>query len=768
MSKNFGILCAISVMLVGCGIVGGANKNGGGNNTFAGQAQGVYSGTTSSGYSFESIVLPNDQFYEIYGTLVGNLYSVAGMVTGQGTSGDSTYTANVVNELLYTGQAFTDSLSATDVPGSSLGGALIQAGKLTGVSFTGTALPASSFNYGAPASLADISGSWTGTQLDGTSTNVTINSDGTVSGSSSGCPFSGTASADPSHKNFFDVSLKFGGPPCALLNQTASGVAVDSLLPDGVTHQLWVVVTEGTTAGTAFLVQKPGGGTTLGTLNGQYAFSLAGFDSAGNPVSMAGSIQADGLGHITTGEVDVNDGGMISSIDSLAGTYAFDSNIAPAGNYTFNGNWQGTLGTIALTYTVGTVSHPLAFAFSLQGGGSFGQIMSLDINNFIASGTMELQGSSAFSLSSLAGDYVVALTGSSANNPTSALGRLTLASGGASSNLAFDRSVAGVGSAGPTTGASASVVFAPTGPDGNGRGTFTLTLNDAVATTSQSFAYYAVNAKRIVAVETDGNGTMTAEFSRQSTPFTAATLATAGSVFAMAGLDPAAAGNEIAAVGQLQITGVGTNTGTVRWDSNDAGIIVGPASFANQAVPGFDPATGRGTVSIASGAANGLADSLVFYLSAPGTGFLLDSTAGVFNRAMAGTLGAQAGAPYSTLTDLGGLGIVRTRGSSANNARSLVGLLGLTTSPATYALAFDQRSPKSGVVQTQLDQSAVNIMVQGPDEVTGRGTLSIPSGSKAATEAFYVVGPNQLVYIDVSPVSSGLNGPSSLHYVDPH
>jgi hypothetical protein len=271
-----------------------------------------------------------------------------------------------------------------------------------------------------------------------------------------------------------------------------------------------------------------------------------------------------------------------------------------------------------------------------------------------------------------------------------------------------------------------------------------------------------------VAVETDGNGTMSGEFSGQSTPFTGATVVTGGSVFAMAGLDTAAANNEITAVGQLQITGVGGNTGTVRWDSNDAGIIVGPASFASQAVPGFDPATGRGTVSIASGGVSGLADSVVFYLTASGTGYLLDTTTGVNNRAMVGTLRAQAGAPYTAMVDLGGLGIVRTRGVSMNNALSLVGLFGLTTSPGTYALAYDQRYPKNGAVQTQLDQSAGNITVQGLDEVTGRGTLSLPSGGKTATEAFYVVAPNEFMFIDVSPISSGLNGPSSLSYVNAH
>ncbi len=669
-----------------------------------------------------------------------------------------------------TGQTLLDTVSASFVPGSSLGGTLVPVGSLSGVSFTGTSLPLTSFNYSAAASVANISGSWTGTQLDGTSTSMTIDtSSGSIKGSTSGCSFSGTAAADSSNKNFFDVALTFGGAPCLLLNQKVSGVAVDSLLPDGVTRQLWISVTNGASAGTSFLLQRStSSGVPTDAFNGQYAFSLAGFDATGNPMSIAGSLTADGLGHVTTGEVDVNDNGAASLNNTLMGSYAFDSNIPPVGSYLFTTNSEDTLGTISLTYTVGTTSHPLAFGFSLQTSGGFGEIMSLDTNNFVASGKIQQQSGTALTLSGLVGDYVVALNGRSANNPTSVLGHVTLSAGGGSSNVVFDRSIAGVGTAGPTTGASAGVVFGSAGPDGSGRGTFTLTLTDGLGTASQEFAYYAITSKKMIAVETDGNGTLAGELSAQIAPFTAATVVTKGSVFGLAGVDTAAAGSEIAAVGQLQMTGVGTSTAAVRWDSNDAGVIVGPALFAGQAVPAFDPSTGRGTVNIAAGAVNGLADSLVFYRTGPGAGYILDTTAGVNNRAMAGALTPQAGGPYSLLADLQGLGIVRTVGATANNPISMVGLFGLTESSGTYALAFDQRYPKNALMQTQTDQSDASIAVQPVDEAIGRGTLTLPSGGKAATEAFYLVGPNQFVFIDVSPVSSGLNGPTSLFNVDAH
>jgi hypothetical protein len=76
-----------------------------------------------------------------------------------------------------------------------------------------------------------------------------------VSGASSGCSFSGTISPDSSNKNFFDVSLTFGASPCLFPNQTATGVGVEYLLSNGVTHQLLGAVTSGTSFGTVFAAE---------------------------------------------------------------------------------------------------------------------------------------------------------------------------------------------------------------------------------------------------------------------------------------------------------------------------------------------------------------------------------------------------------------------------------------------------------------------------------------------------------------------------------
>jgi hypothetical protein len=253
MLKNSLILCAMSLILAGCGGYGSSSYSGGngGNNT--GQAQGVYSGTSSSGYAFSAIVLPNDKFYIIYNTATGNPPLLLGLITGQGISASTTYSASAT-DFYYTGTTNSGSISASYVAGVSVNGTLTENGTMT--TYNATAQSASSFNYNTAASLSSITGTWTGTLLDGINTTVAINPDGTVSGSSAGCTFAGTVAADSSNKNFFDVSLTFGASPCANPNQTATGVGFEYLLSDGVTHQLLAAVTVGTTAGTVFAARK--------------------------------------------------------------------------------------------------------------------------------------------------------------------------------------------------------------------------------------------------------------------------------------------------------------------------------------------------------------------------------------------------------------------------------------------------------------------------------------------------------------------------------
>ncbi len=250
MDKGWSLL--FMVLLLGCG--SGSNESGGGKaESTAGNAQGFYRGLASSGYAFESIVLPNDQFYGIYGTLTATQFVVYGMISGQGTSGGSTFTAPSVTNFFYTGATYSGSLDASFVAGSSFNGSLDEDGTVT--TFTGAPFLTPAYNYDMPASISEISGSWSGSLLNGAAATVTISDSGEISGSSSGCSFSGTATQDSSNKNFFNVILTFGGSPCVLPNQAASGIGIEYILSNsnetGPTFALAAAVTSGT-QGTAF------------------------------------------------------------------------------------------------------------------------------------------------------------------------------------------------------------------------------------------------------------------------------------------------------------------------------------------------------------------------------------------------------------------------------------------------------------------------------------------------------------------------------------
>lgn len=266
--KHILLLCGVSLILMNCGS-NYSNGGGGGNGGGAGGGEGgggqpevvdgVFSGVASNGDTFWTVILPNEELFGIYGTVNGNQILLDGMITGQGalTANGEGYNANVT-DAGYTGSVKSGTFSADNFTGASINGTLTEGG--TVATFYAPSTEGSVWDYGmtfqTPASLSAISGTWTGTLLDGMTTTVNISSTGTVTGSSSGCSFTGTIVPDSSETNFFDVSLTFGGAPCGFPNQTANGIGVNYFLPDGVTNQFFVAVTVGNSAGTVFAASR--------------------------------------------------------------------------------------------------------------------------------------------------------------------------------------------------------------------------------------------------------------------------------------------------------------------------------------------------------------------------------------------------------------------------------------------------------------------------------------------------------------------------------
>jgi len=363
------------LFLVAVGAASIAGCGGGGSSTAApvtppntaGKAQGVYSGATSTGETFESIILPNDTYYALYGTTTGNTFNVSGMMTGQGASGSGTYSATV-SDFYYTGAIYDGSVNATYTAGSSIQGTVTEVGNPT-VDFSGTALPTSSFSYSTAAALSDISGAWTGQLFAGASAAVTIGTNGTISGSSQGCTFSGTAAPDSSGKNFFDVSFTYGASPCLLPNQTQTGIAIDYLLSDGVTRQVIAGVSDGSKNGNVFLSTRkssgpsnPGSVAFVQSANFTSTATASSYSSSfGSPVSNGDLVAVAFWWNYSPGAT------IVSVTDSAGNTY---TPVLQA-HSTYSNDWSGWIyaahnvaGGSNLTITV-KVSYANADQFSM-------------------------------------------------------------------------------------------------------------------------------------------------------------------------------------------------------------------------------------------------------------------------------------------------------------------------------------------------------------------------------------------------------------------
>src|SRR5579871_172669 len=244
---------ALAVCLIlanGCGAYNPNGTGGGTGGTDTGQAQGFYILQLQSGPTLAALITPTDQFWGMLGTSSISSFSVTGLATGQGTSTTSGY-SGTLTAFSSSGVSFTDTIAATDVANSSMSGTFTINGVQTGIG--GVALPTATYSYGTAATVASItavSSNWSGSLLDGTSLAISIAASGTISpAAATGCQVVASSSSitpDSSNKNFYDVQLTFGLSPCSLAGQTVKGIGLFYLLPDGVTHQLLLAGTAGT------------------------------------------------------------------------------------------------------------------------------------------------------------------------------------------------------------------------------------------------------------------------------------------------------------------------------------------------------------------------------------------------------------------------------------------------------------------------------------------------------------------------------------------
>jgi hypothetical protein len=397
--------------------------------------------------------------------------------------------------------------------------------------------------------------------------------------------------------------------------------------PNSVTIMATPSDTMLTAATNTFSIGVAGAPTSpyIAMLAGRYAFEVSGFDANGEPSTIIGSIAADGSGKITAGSLDLNTGSAATArSSSLNGTYTLNS--------TLNG-------TITLSANISPAAQPLLFTVALTPGGKSGTLTAGDAAGFEMKGTLQQQDTSAFSLDKISGEFAFKLESNPAER-VATVGRFAIAANANIAGLA-DSSKSG---AGPLLTSAPVVGRVTSAPDASGRGTLSLVTGSE----NPQLVYYIVSSKALMMMETTsgtpGANRQVGLAQLQVLPFAPSTV-NASSDFRAAGFDQiAAAPGPVAVTGKLSIANL--SHATIDWDATGAGMPFSQTALRSELVA-FDPATGRGTIAIANGNSNNFADSVVFYLADSGRGFLLDTTPGRFNRAIAGDLKPATGVASS-------------------------------------------------------------------------------------------------------------------------
>jgi hypothetical protein len=258
--KAIALMGLASLALSGCGGGGGGTPAA----STPGQAQGVYNGSFSTSTfptgKFSTLVLDNDEIWTLYGRegTSGQLL-VYGLIQGQGSSSSGSFTSSSLKDYYYDGTSMSETLSATYQVGSTFNGTVSANGQ--SVSFSGVvpATGSTSYNYNTSASLSDISGSWSASNMGGVTSSFTISTTGTFSGTNQyGCGFSGSVNPRSSGKNVFDVSITNNtSTACGSASGlTGRGIAVSSILTSGSRQLIVAVVSSDRVYGSAIFASR--------------------------------------------------------------------------------------------------------------------------------------------------------------------------------------------------------------------------------------------------------------------------------------------------------------------------------------------------------------------------------------------------------------------------------------------------------------------------------------------------------------------------------
>lgn len=442
-------------------------------------------------------------------------------------------------------------------------------------------------------------------------------------------------------------------------------------------------------------------------MNGQYAFSLSGFEITGVNVSgfffVGGSFTADGNGNLTTGILDLNDSTGVSPNLSLTGSYSISADGRGSATFTTS------QGTSNFRFVVLSPDKALITQFDTFAVGD---------------GSVDKQDPSAFTNLAMNGGYSFVFDGISdgifLDSPMSVAGRFTADGVGGIS--------AGVEDINDSGFVDANVAFTGTydvASTGRGTATFTSALG------TSEFSFYVVSPSRAHFVSLDvtpalvgiAEGQQSSSFSDSSVSGDYAFLSSGRST-----LGP------FVSAGRLTADGLGGIDAGVS-DENDAGTVSGNVAFTG--IYNIS-SNGRGTATFTfpSGDSN-----FAFYMVSSERVLFVQTDS--FAAITSGALDAQQGGPFSTASFSGNYGFL-VAGPTEDAPFTALGQLTADGS-GTLTLTIDGNEPGF---------PNVGDFVNGTYAISsnGRGTLTlIEPGEPDQDVGFFLISSSRGIIVGVVP-----------------
>jgi hypothetical protein len=452
-------------------------------------------------------------------------------------------------------------------------------------------------------------------------------------------------------------------------------------------------------------------GYSKSSLEGQYAFTIAGSNASG-PFFRAGSFTADGNGGLNSGLEDVNDSLGVTSVPiSFAGTYAL------------GGDGRGTL-----IFSDNRATTPAAFDFVLVNANQM-QIIGFD-GSGTSSGQANLQDPTKFN-AGLSGTYVFDFKGMQGASTVSEVGEFTVdGAGNITSGLMDIDSGGTITAAVPITRGTYSVPVNP-----NGRGTSTLVTSSGTF----DFSFYMVSqgTAKFVGIDTplQLSGTVTQQ--APNAAFGQSSL-NGNYAFLLAGSAP---GGAIATAGSFLADGKGHITSGVLDENNNGVSAAGLPFLPNGAYAGVYTiaSNGRGTATFATATRT---YTLVFYMGPGGASSMAELQEIDSGIASDGVFIQQQTTPF-TLASVQGNYAISTSGVSGASGQDISGQFSANGAGALASGAIDintggNLTPGEPVAGTYTAPAA-----------NGRATFVLNPSADNRNFAGYVVSSTQVFVLGI-------------------